>query len=39
MARTLDALEEQHGDVRAYLREAGVTEEQLDRLEQRLAAA
>jgi protein-tyrosine phosphatase len=38
MARTLEALEARHGDVRTYLREAGVTEEQLGRLERRLAA-
>jgi protein-tyrosine phosphatase len=38
MARTLEELETEHGDVRAYLREGGVSEEQLDRLEQRLAA-
>lgn len=38
MSRTLEALEEQYGDVRAYLREAGVTDEQLRRLEHRLGA-
>jgi len=38
MSRTLDALDEQYGDVRAYLREAGVTDDQLDRLRLRLVA-
>jgi protein-tyrosine phosphatase len=39
MAATLHALEERHGDVRSYLRAAGVSDEQLDRLRERLVAA
>jgi protein-tyrosine phosphatase len=39
MARTLRTIEERHGDVAAYLRAAGVTDEQLDRLRERLGAA
>jgi len=39
MTRALEALDEQYGDVRAYLRAGGVTDEQLDRLEGRLVAA
>ena len=38
MAITLEALEERYGDVARYLRGAGVAEEQLARLRERLAA-
>ena len=38
IARTLRALEERYGDVDAYLRAAGVTDAQLERLRSRLAA-
>ena len=39
MARTLEQLEERWGGVREYLRAAGLSDAQLDRLEARLAAA
>jgi protein-tyrosine phosphatase len=39
MARALEQLEARWGDVRAYLRAAGLADEQLERLEARLAAA
>jgi protein-tyrosine phosphatase len=39
MARTVRALEERYGDVGSYLRAAGVTDEQLERLRERLGAA
>ena len=39
MTHTVRALEERHGDVAAYLRAAGVSEEQLARLRERLGAA
>lgn len=39
MSRTLDELEARWGGARPYLRAAGVTDEQLDRLEARLAAS
>ena len=38
MARTLEQLEERWGGVRAYLRAAGLSDAQLERLEARLAA-
>ena len=38
IARTLRALEERYGDVESYLRAAGVTDVQLERLRGRLAA-
>lgn len=38
MTRTLEQLEERWGDVRPYLRQAGLTDAQLERLEARLAA-
>ncbi len=38
MTRTLEALEAEWGDVRAYLRAAGLTDAQIERLEARLAA-
>lgn len=39
MARTLHAIEERYGEVAAYLRAAGVTDDQLDRLRGRLVAS
>jgi protein-tyrosine phosphatase len=39
MERTVRALEERHGDVASYLRAAGVGDEQLVRLRERLGAA
>jgi protein-tyrosine phosphatase len=38
MSRTLRTIEERHGDVASYLRAAGVGDEQLDRLRERLVA-
>jgi hypothetical protein len=39
MVQTLDELDRRYGGVEHYLRGAGLTDEQLDRLRARLAAA